>query len=298
MPRPRQGFPDRREFMGLSGVALLAGLASPAGGQDPQRLVDLTVTMDPETRAKLPEGLRQFAGVFSPQIDYLHPSAAAGRASFCAAFGCNEEDLPEGWGVEQLSGLSSHCGTHVDAPLHSGSTSEGRPARTITDISLEELFRPGIVLDVRPWARGGEAISIEALDAALDATGTPIRTGDAVRIRTGQERFTPDDPEFFAQPGMSRAGTLHLIEQGAGVLGTDAVGWDLPFGVMAQRYRETGDAAVLWDGHKAIVEREAFIVQQLTNLVALPPSGFMVGFFPIKLARVSGAPARVVAFVG
>jgi kynurenine formamidase len=96
---------------------------------------------------------------------------------------------------------------------------------------------------------------------------------------------------------MSRAGTLHLTRQGATILGTDAVGWDLPFGVMAEKFRETGDPEVLWDGHKAIVDREAFIVQQLTNLGALPPTGFMVGFFPMKLARCSAAPARVVAFL-
>jgi kynurenine formamidase len=35
----------------------------------------------------------------------------------------------------------------------------------------------------------------------------------------------------------------------------------------------------------------------MTNLGALPLSGFMVGFFPIKLAGCSAAPARVVAFV-
>jgi kynurenine formamidase len=40
-----------------------------------------------------------------------------------------------------------------------------------------------------------------------------------------------------------------------------------------------------------------FIVQQLINLEALPATGFKVGFFPIKIARASAAPARVVAFV-
>jgi kynurenine formamidase len=113
----------------------------------------------------------------------------------------------------------------------------------------------------------------------------------------GQERYTMTDPEYFMQPGMSRASTLHLTSHGATILGTDAVGWDLPFGVMARKFKETGDKSVLWDGHKAIVEKEAFIVQQMTNLGALPLSGFMVGFFPMKLARCSAAPARVVAFV-
>jgi len=132
---------------------------------------------------------------------------------------------------------------------------------------------------------------------ALAATGRRINEGDAVLIRTGQERYTLTDPEFYMQPGMSRAGTLHLVNQGATILGTDAVGWDLPFAVMALKFKETGDKQVLWDGHKAIVEKEAIIVQQMTNLGALPLAGFMVGFFPIKLANCSAAPARVVAFV-
>lgn len=106
-----------------------------------------------------------------------------------------------------------------------------------------------------------------------------------------------DDPEFYNQPGMSRDATLYLTGLGATILGTDAVGWDLPFGVMNARFRESGDSQALWDGHKAITSREALIVQQLTNLGALPLTGFHVGFLPIKLARCSAAPARVVAFV-
>jgi kynurenine formamidase len=262
------------------------------------RLIDLTATLDPDNRAKLPPPLAGAAGVVAPAIEYLHP-AEKGRDEFCLYLGCQHDDLAdgEGWGAEVLTDLSSHCGTHVDAPLHSGSRIAGKPARTITDIALDELFRPGLVLDVRPWAKAGEEITIEMLDAALAATGQRIKEGDAVLIRTGQERYSMTDPEFYTQPGMGRDGTLHLTKQGATILGTDAVGWDLPFRIMTQKFKTTGDKKVLWDGHKAIVDREAFIVQQLTNLGALPLSGFMVGFFPIKLARCSAAPARVVAFV-
>jgi kynurenine formamidase len=262
------------------------------------RLVDLTVTLDPANRAKLPPPLAGAAKVVAPAIEYLHP-AEKGRDEFCLYFGCKHEDLPEGegWGSEILTDMSSHCGTHVDAPLHSGSRIGDQRARTITEVALDELYRPGLVLDVRPWAKRGEEITIEMLDFALAATGRRINEGDAVLIRTGQEAFTMVDPEFYMQPGMGRAGTLHLTFQGATILGTDAVGWDLPFGVEARKFKETGDNKVLWSGHKAILQREAFIVQQMTNLGALPLSGFMVGFFPIKLAGCSAAPARVVAFV-
>jgi kynurenine formamidase len=81
------------------------------------------------------------------------------------------------------------------------------------------------------------------------------------------------------------------------VLGTDAVGWDRPFHVMRRAFKETGDKREIWDGHFAGRDREVFIVQQLDNLKSLPPNGFKVGFFPIKLAHCSAAPARVVAFV-
>jgi kynurenine formamidase len=263
------------------------------------RLIDLTVLLDPANRDKLPPSLAHAAGVVAPRIDYNHPAKDEGKDEFCASLGCTHADLPdgEGWGSEHLNDFSSHCGTHVDAPLHSGSQCAGAPARTISDIGLDELFRPAMVLDVRPWAVGGEYITIEMLDKAIAATGRAVEQGDAVLIRTGQERYTMDDPEFYNQPGMSREGTLHLIGLGATILGTDAVGWDLPFRVMNAKFQATGDRQNLWDGHKAITQAEAFVVQQMTNLSALPLTGFYVGCFPIKLARCSAAPSRVVAFV-
>jgi kynurenine formamidase len=261
------------------------------------RLVDLTRTLDPADLERMPELVRPLASILMPKIQYLAP-AAEGCDRMCAIFGCTPDDLPErqGWGEETVT-MNSHSGTHVDAPLHYGSTCEGRPARTITDIRLEELFCEGMVLDLRGRCEPGGGIAVEALTAAIDATGRAIREGDAVLLRTGQEDFDLDDMRTFHYPGMTREGTLFLAEQGAKVLGTDALGWDRPFGVMAKAFRETGNRAEIWDGHFAGREREVFIVQQLTNLGALPTTGFKVGFFPIKLARASAAPARVVAFL-
>lgn len=263
------------------------------------RLVDLTDTIDPAIRDVLPDFFRDKASFFAPTIKYMPPESVEAKELFCSTFGCSHSDLPHGdaWGGEWLMDLTTHTGTHVDAPMHSGEFSEGKKARTITDIPIEELFVPGVVLDVRPWAERGKEITIDMLDQARNAAGVVIENGSAVLIRTGQEKYTAKDPEYFQQPGMSRRSTLHLIEQGAKVLGTDGLGWDLPFNVMTEKFQKTRDKEVLWDGHKAIVEREAFIVQQMVNLGSLPPAGFMVGFFPIKLAKCSAAPARVIAFL-
>ena len=212
-------------------------------------------------------------------------------------FGCEPGQLPggEGWGDERLQ-ITTHLGTHVDAPLHYGSTCEGRPARAIADLALEELFVDGIVLDLRGSAPN-EGIAVDALKDALDRNGAPVPHGGAVLIRTGQEAFIVADRDFFRYPGMTRAGTLFLSGLGAKLLGTDALGWDRPFEVMRRAFEESGNPAEIWDGHFAGRDREVFIVQQMANLAALPPSGFKVGFFPLRLAGCSAAPARVVAFV-
>jgi kynurenine formamidase len=265
-----------------------------------ERLIDLTRVLDPTDLDRLPEGLPPIMGrVLAPRIEYIAPETDAGKALFAASLQCGVDDLPEGegWGAERLAEFSSHLGTHVDAPLHYGSTCEGRPSRTITDIELDELYVDAIVLDVRDDARLGEHIAIDALDRAIERAGGQVPQGGAVLIRTGQERFDVDDVRLFDYPGMSRAATIHLAELGAKVLGTDALAWDLPMPVMARRFRETGDRSVLWDGHRAGREREVFIVQQLANLAALPLAGARVAFFPLRIARASAAPARVVAFV-
>lgn len=261
------------------------------------RLVDLTRTLDSADLERLPEAVRPSSSVLVPQVEYTNPKGR-GAEVMSQLFGCETHDLPdgEGWGEERVT-INSHIGTHVDAPLHYGSTCEGRPARTIEAIGLDELFCDGLVLDLRGLVEPGEGISVDALDAALAANGGAVTEGCAVMLRTGMEAFSLADLGLFNYPGMTSEGTLHLAGLGAKVLGTDALGWDRPFAVMRRAFRDTGDASQIWDGHFAGRDREVFIVQQLANLAALPPNGFKVGFFPVKLARCSAAPARVVAFV-
>ncbi|MDY6811544.1 MAG: cyclase family protein [Actinomycetota bacterium] len=261
------------------------------------RLVELSRLMKPADDIEVPPSYETLRVVLGPQIDY-GPPATVGLDHMRSIFGCRADELPngEGWGQDDVV-MSSHCSTHVDAPLHSGSVCEGRPARTITDIDIEELYRPGMVLDIRTHVRPSEAIGIAALDAAIAAAGKPVEPGDAVLIRTGQERYSVTDPEFFQYPGMTAEGTKHLTSLGATILGTDAMAWDRPFPVMKKAYEDGEDPSQIWDGHFAIQEREAFIVQQMTNLDQLPAHGFMVGFFPLRLYKASAAPARVVAFL-
>ena len=213
-------------------------------------------------------------------------------------FGCSKDELPcgEGWAEENIS-MSSHLGTHVDAPLHYGSTCAGQKAKSVDEIALSDLFLNAVVLDMTDKRGSGSAITVDDLKRALEKISYDIKDGDAVLIRTDHDKFALNDPIRYNYPGLVRESALWLADRGAKVGGTDALGWDRPFHVMIMDYKQTGDKEKIWDAHFAHREKEFYVVQQLANLEKLPPHGFKVGFFPLKLVGASAAPARVVAFL-
>lgn len=97
--------------------------------------------------------------------------------------------------------------------------------------------------------------------------------------------------------GMSREATEWLIDKGVKVMGIDQWGWDLPLRYMAAQAKATDDPELFWEGHLVGIQKEYCHIEQLTNLAALPPSGFKVAVFPLKLKGASAAPARVVAII-
>jgi kynurenine formamidase len=94
---------------------------------------------------------------------------------------------------------------------------------------------------------------------------------------------------------MGREATLHLLERGVRVTGTDAWSWDAPFTYTAQKYAETGNADLIWEGHKAGREIGYCHLEKLHNLEALPSSGFTVMCFPTKIKGASAGWTRAVA---
>jgi kynurenine formamidase len=261
-----------------------------------RKLIDLTRPLVVLKENALPAALKPLERIIAPTVEFVDHKG--GAQIMCGLFNCPPGDLPEGegWAEENLS-ISSHLGTHVDAPWHYGSTTAGRPAKTVDQIPLEELFCDGIVLDVTHKRATGEPIEVKDLQQALAKIGCKIKPGDAVMMRTDHDKFGLTELARYNYPGMTRESTLWLAEQGAKVGGTDALGWDRPFPVMIADYQRTKDKSKIWDAHFACRDVEFYVVQQLANLDKLPAKGFQVAFCPLLLVGASAAPARVVAFV-
>jgi kynurenine formamidase len=79
------------------------------------------------------------------------------------------------------------------------------------------------------------------------------------------------------------------------VMGIDAWGWDAPLNMQAEQARESGEKGVFWAAHQAGIPYCQ--IERLANLAALPPTGFEVACFPLRIVGGSAAPARVVAIV-
>jgi kynurenine formamidase len=105
-------------------------------------------------------------------------------------------------------------------------------------------------------------------------------------------------PDYVATGcGMGREATLYLLERGVRVTGIDGWSWDAPFSFTAKRYATDRDPKIIWEGHKAGRDIGYCHLEKLHNLEALPPSGFTVACFPVKVKGGSAGWTRAVAIL-
>ena len=135
------------------------------------------------------------------------------------------------------------------------------------------------------------------VEAELDRIAHTLRPLEIVLVNTrAGSRY--GEPDFVDSGcGMGKAATLWLLERGVRLVGTDGWSWDAPFSFTRQRVAETGDAGLIWEGHRAGREIGYSHLEKLHNLEALPPDGFEVVCFPVKVHRGSAGWTRAVAIL-
>lgn len=252
------------------------------------RLIDIS--------SPLLSGLAEPPG-YLPHIDYIdHRASVDELVRFFPGLAASDLPDSEGWAIERIQ-LTTHNGTHMDAPYHYASTMDGGArAITIDEVPLDWCLQPGVKLDFRHFDDGA-VVTAADVDAEMARIGHVLRPLEIVLVNTGAGRRY-GQPDYLATGcGMGRAATLRLLEQGVRVTGTDAWSWDAPFVHTARRYAETGDAGLIWEGHKAGRDIGYCHIEKLHNLDALPDNGFTVSCFPIKIAHASAGWTRAVAIL-
>ena len=202
----------------------------------------------------------------------------------------------DGWADDTIKKMGVHSTTHIDAPWHYSPTCEGKPAKTIDQIPLEWCYGEGLVIDMS-HKPDFEGITVQDLQTFLTENDLELKKNMIVLIRTGRDQHMGTKKFFTHGTGMTAEATHWLIDKGIKVMGIDQWGWDLPLPYLIKKAKETNDPNLFWEAHLVGREKEYCHMEQLTNLGALPKSGFKVAVFPLKIVGASAAPARVVAII-
>ena len=168
-------------------------------------------------------------------------------------------------------------------------------ASTATDeVPLDWCFRPGVKLDFRHLPDGHVVTAVEVA-AELERIGHALQPLDIVVVNTRAGSRYGNDDYVSAGCGMGYEATMHLLERGVRLTGTDAWSSDAPFVYTAERCEASKDASLIWEGHKAGRDIGYCHLEKLHNLEALPAHGFTVACFPMKIRGASAGWTRAVA---
>ncbi|MFI1913911.1 cyclase family protein [Nocardia sp. NPDC020380] len=207
------------------------------------------------------------------------------------------ELLPDGelLSIDTLT-LTTHTGTHVDAPAHYGSRGPTGAPMTIDEVPLHWFYAAAVRLDLRHCPVG--TVDAAELRAEFHRIGYRPSALDMVLLHTGAADLNGTPKYFTDFTGLDGSAVELLLDLGVRVIGTDAFSLDAPFTWMIREYQRTGRRDLLWPAHFAGRRRPYCQIERLTNLESLPaPHGFRVSAFPVKIARAGAGWARVVAII-
>jgi len=161
--------------------------------------------------------------------------------------------------------MSSHAGTHVDAPVHYLKT-----GKTVDEIPLSALIGACRVLDVRD---AKSSISASHLDKKIGGM-------QRLLLKTAFSGCTTFDPDY-----------PHLLPDAAKILanqGVICVGIDSP---SIEAFQCDGSV------HRELLASGCFIIE-LLDLSSVREGEYFMAALPLRLSGVDGAPARVVLIEG
>jgi kynurenine formamidase len=170
--------------------------------------------------------------------------------------------------------MIANTGTYLDTPAHrwaDGPDLAGMPLERLADL-------PGVVVRLPAGTRAVDRLLLAPYDVA----------GRAVLLHTGWDaHFGTDRYAAPDAPYLTGEGAGWLVEAGAALVGIDSINID----------DMTPAAAGERPAHSALLAAGIPIVEHLTGLDALPPTGFRFTAAPPRVAGMGTFPVRAFATV-
>jgi arylformamidase len=225
---------------------------------DPSQLIDLS--------HRIEDGMITYKGLPAPIIcDWLSREQAQ------AVYGPGSE-----FQIAKIE-MVANTGTYLDAPSHAWAH-----GADISGLELSQLAGlPGHVIRA-PWherSRVDHTAFMHLDPAALH--------GSAVLVHTGWDAHWRTDAYFEGHPSLTESAAVFLRDAGVRLVGIDSHNMDHTGGdTPGNRPRPV---------HRTLLGAGVLIVEHMTNLSALPATGFRLYAVPPKMAGVGTFPVRAFA---
>jgi len=181
----------------------------------------------------------------------------------------------DGYNLELLF-LSTHTGTHMDAPYHFL-----EKGAKIHEISLKKLVSEAVL--IKSKKKDGESITKTDIQKFEKKHGK-IASFSSVIFYTGWQKNLQKKYYFTKNPGLSVSAAKYLASKKISLVGIDSpsidLGKDSKFSV-----------------HQIFAKKGMLIVENLANLEKIKSSKFHLVVLPLKLKNATGSPVRAIAFV-
>ena len=185
-----------------------------------------------------------------------------------------------------------HYGTHIDAPIHLGSSDS--PWK-LDQIPIERFIGDAVVIDITEEASTDrDALVLVSHLEKWEQDHGQIKDGSIVLMNCGWSQhwgnktayFGTDDenPANFHFPGFSLEAIKWLIKYRViSAVGVDTISMD------------PGFASTTFENHRALSGANLYGIENMKDLDSLPVSGARLYVLPMKIKGGSGAPTRVIA---
>ena len=213
------------------------------------KVIDLTLTIS--------ENIPTFPG--SPQPNFI-----------------NWESIEkDGYNLELLF-LSTHTGTHIDAPYHFV-----KKGKKIDQIVTRRLVTEAILIKIR---KGPDQAITKADIQKFERKYGMIDDGSTIIFHTGWQKNLKKKFYFLKNPGLAVSAAKYLVSKKINLVGIDSpsidLGKDEKFSV-----------------HQILAKNGILIVENLANLDKIHSEKFHLIVAPLKLKNATGSPIRAMALV-
>ena len=179
----------------------------------------------------------------------------------------------DGYNLELLF-LSSHTGTHIDAPYHFV-----KKGQKIHEIVTRRLVTEAILIKIRKGANQG--ITKSDIQKFEKKNGK-IDDGSTVIFHTGWQKNLKKKSYFLKNPGLTVSGGNYLVSKKINLVGIDSPSIDL--GINNK-----------FSVHHVLAKNGILIVENLSNLEKIHSEKFHLIVAPLKLKNATGSPVRAMA---